>query len=152
MNPVNQSACGPREEPGSPRAVNNVRGWLLVLCLLLLVWQPISLALVSSSVLDALAVRGLPLALVLMTRVLVTAFGIAAGLALLGRRAGAVTMAKVSLAVSAATDVFVYTTPFFPSNRPPGDTALVVGASLAYYGVWMMYLFRSRRVKETFSI
>ena len=128
------------------------RGWLLVFCLLLLVWQPVSLGLTASGVLDSLAVRGLPLALVLMMRVLVAAFGIAAGLALLGRRPGAVTMAKVSLGASAATDVFVYTTPFFPKNRPPGDTALFVGASLAYYGVWMIYLFRSKRVKEMFPI
>jgi hypothetical protein len=135
MNPVNRSASG----------------WLLLFCLLLLVWQPLSLALVASSVLGALTIRGLPLALVLMTRVLAAALGIAAGLALLGRRAGAVTLAKVSLAASAATDVFVYTTPFFPSNRPPGDTVLVVGASLAYHGVWMIYLLRSKRVKETFS-
>jgi hypothetical protein len=133
------------------RAGDGVGGWLLLLCLLLLVWQPVSLGLVASSVLGALTIRGLPLALVLMARVLVAAVGIAAGLALLGRRAGAVTLAKVSLAVSAATDVFVYTTPFFPSNRPPGDTALVVGASLAYHGVWMIYLFRSKRVKEIFS-
>ena len=141
MNPVNHSA-----------SASGPRGWLLLLCLLLLAWQPISLGLIASSVLGALAIRGLPLALVLVTRVLVAAFGIAAGLALLGRRAGAVTLAKASLAASAVTDVFVYTTPFFPNNRPPGDTALVVVASLAYYGVWMMYLFRSKRVKETFSI
>lgn len=139
MNPVNQA----------PRGIS---GWLLLFCLLLLVWQPVSLGLVASSVLDALALRGLPLALVLVMRILVAAFGIAAGLALLARRAGAVTMAKVSLAASAATDVFVYTTPFFPNNRPPGDSALVVAASLAYYGVWMMYLFRSKRVKNTFSV
>src|SRR5207244_3902261 len=117
-------------------------GWLLVLCLVLLVWQPISLGLIASGVLDSLPVRGLPLALILMARVLVTALGIAAGLALLGGRPAAVTMAKVSLAASAATDVFVYTTPFFPNNRPPGDTVLVVIASLAYYGVWLLYLFR----------
>ena len=141
MNPVNHSA-----------SALSPRGWLLVLCVLLLVWQPASLGIVASSVLGALAIRGLPLALVLVTRVLVAAFGIAAGLALLGRRAGAVTLAKASLATSAVTDVFVYTTPFFPNNRPPGDTALVVVASLAYYGVWMIYLFRSKRVKETFSI
>ena len=133
------------------RAGSGVGGWLLLLCLLLLVWQPVSLGLVASSVLGGLTIRGLPLALVLIARVLVAALGIAAGLALLGRRAGAVTLAKVSLAVSAATDVFVYTTPFFPSNRPPGDTALVVAASLAYHGVWMTYLFRSKHVKEIFS-
>ena len=116
----------------------------------MLVWQPVSLGLVASSVLGGLTIRGLPLALVLIARMLVAALGIAAGLALLGRRAGAVTLAKVSLAASAATDVFVYTTPFFPSNRPPGDTAIAVGASLAYHAVWMIYLFRSKRVKETF--
>jgi len=131
--------------------VNKVGGWLLVFCLLLLVWQPLSLGLVASSVLGSLAVRGLPAVLVLITRLLVAALGIAAGIALLGRRAGAVTLAKVSLAASAATDVFVYTTPFFPNNRPPGDTVLFVAASLAYHGAWMIYLFRSKRVKEIFS-
>ena len=136
------------------KSVNNappLRGWLLVLCLALLVWQPISLSLTASRVLESLPVRGLPLVLVLAMRVLVAALGIAAGLALFGRRPGAVTMAKVSLGVSAATDVLVGTTPFFPSNRVPGDTALFIGTSLAYYGAWMIYLFRSQRVKETFS-
>ena len=137
------------------KPVNNApppRGWLLVLCLLLLVWQPVSLGLTASRVLDSLVVRGLSLALVLVMRVLVAAFGIAAGLALLSRRPGAVTMAKLSISVSAATEVFMYTTSFFPNNRPPGDTTLFVGASLAYYGIWMIYLFRSKRVKEMFPI
>jgi len=133
-----------------PSAPSGVRGWLLVLCVLLLVWQPISLGLVASSVLDALVVRGLPLALVLVVRVVVTAIGIAAGLALLGRRPAAVPMAKASLVASAATDVFVYTTPYFPNNRMPGDTPIVIAASLAYYAIWLAYLFRSKRVRNTF--
>ncbi len=128
-----------------------VSGWLLVLCALLLVWQPISLGLVASSALDSLAVRGLPLALLIVARVLVTSLGIAAGLALLGRRAGAVTLAKVSLVLSAATDAFVYTTPFFPSRRAPGETPLFVLASLAYYALWLLYLFRSKRVRDTYG-
>src|SRR3990172_2833390 len=121
---------------------NNLPGWLLVLCALLLVYQPISLALAASLALDALLVRGLPMVLVLVARGLVTAFGIAAGLALVGRRTGAVTMAKSSLVLSAATDVFVYTTPFVPSNRLPGTTPLYVAGSLAYYSIWLAYLFR----------
>lgn len=128
-----------------------VRGWLLLLCMLLVGWQPLSLGLAASSVLDALPVRGLPLAVVLVVRVLAAALGIAAGLALIGRRPSAVTLAKTSLVVSAATDVFAYTTPHFPSNRPPGDTTIVVAASLAYYGIWLVYLFRSRRVRNTFT-
>src|ERR1700681_1236228 len=100
MNPVNQSTSDRQ-----PRA-QSARGVLLLFCLLLLVWQPVSLGLVASSALGALTIRGFPLALVLTMRVLAAALGIAAGLALMGRRAGAVTLAKVSLAASAATDVF----------------------------------------------
>jgi hypothetical protein len=128
-----------------------VGGWLLVLCVLLLIWQPLSLGLLASGVLNDLALRGVPLALVLLLRVLITAFGIAAGLALINRRPAAVTMAKASLIVSAATDVFVYLTPYFPSNRMPGETPFYIAASLAYYAIWLAYLFRAKRVKNTFG-
>src|SRR5262245_13430319 len=93
----------------------NAGGWLLLLCALLLVWHPLSLGLAASSVLDRLPTRGLPLALVLLLRLLVTALGIAAGLALLARRGGAVALAKTALLASAATDLFVYLTPFYPN-------------------------------------
>jgi len=133
------------------RAVKSgIGGWLLVLCLLLLIWQPISLGLVASSMLNALASGGLPAVLILLTRLIVAGFGIAAGLTLLGRRPGAVTLAKLSLALSAATDVFVYTTPFFPSNRAPGETPIYIGVSLAYYIAWLVYLARSKRVRDTY--
>jgi len=127
-----------------------IGGWLLVLCVLLLLWQPLSLGLLASGVLDDLARRGLPLAMVLLLRVIVTAFGIAAGLALVNRRSGAVTLGKVSLIASAATDVFVYATPYFPSNRMPGETPFYIAAALVYYIIWLAYLFRSKRVKNTF--
>ena len=128
-----------------------VRGWLLVLVILLIVWQPVSLGLVASTVVDAIAIRGLALALVLTLRVLVTAFGIAAGIALAGLRPHAVGLAKASLIASALVDLFVYATPYFPNNRFPGDTPFYVAATLAYYGVWLMYLVRSRRVRRTFG-
>ena len=142
------NAPGTRVSGGTPSGVG---GWLLVLCGLLIVWQPVSLGLVASGALDALPVRGLPLALVLMARLLVTAFGIAAGLALLSRRPAALTMAKVSLVASAALDVFVYTTHYFPNNRLPGDTPLFIAVSLAYYTIWIAYLLCSKRVRHTFS-
>jgi len=140
-----------RQPRPADRRPQGVGGWLLLLCVLLLVWQPVSLGLVASSVLDALAIRGLPLALVLVARVLAAALGIAAGLALLRRLPAAVALAKLSLVVSAAVDLFVYTTGYFPSNRMPGDTPMVAGAALAYYGIWLTYLFRSERVRRTFG-
>ena len=121
-----------------------------MLCGLLLIWQPISTGLVTSSVLDSVAIRGLPTALILILRILVTGFGVGAGLALIGRRPGAVGMAMVSLIASAATDMIVYLTPYFPSHRAPGETPLYVLVSLAYGTVWMIYLILSKRVHATF--
>jgi len=130
---------------------SGIGGWLLVLCLLLLIWQPISLGLVASSMPDVLASGGLPAVLILLTRLIVTGFGIAAGLALLGRRPGAITLAKVSLVLSAATDVFVYTTPFFPSNRAPGEAPIYIVVTLAYSTLWFLYLLGSKRVQSTYG-
>jgi hypothetical protein len=90
-------------------------------------------------------------ALLLILRLLATGFGVASGLALLGLRPGAVAMTRVSLAASAAIDMIVYLTPYFPSNRAPGETPVYVLASLAYHGFWLGYLFRSKRVKATFG-
>ena len=128
----------------------SVRGWLLLLCVLLLVWHPLSLGLAASSMLDRLPVRGLPFALVMLLRLLVTALGIAAGLALLARRGGAVALAKTALLASAMTDLFVFFTPYYPNNRLPGDTVWYVAASLAYHGIWLTYLYRSTRVRNTY--
>ena len=122
-----------------------------MLCGLLLIWQPISTGLVTSSALDSVAIRGLPAALILILRIIVTGFGVGAGLALIGRRPGAVGMAMVSLIASAATDMIVYLTPYFPSHRAPGETPLYVLVSLAYGTVWMIYLIRSKRVQRTFQ-
>ena len=61
-------------------------------------------------------------------------------------------LARASLLLSAGADVFVYATPYFPNNRPPGDSALILAASLVWYGVWLMYLWRSKRVRQTFSL
>jgi hypothetical protein len=122
-----------------------------LLCRVLVIWQPLSLGLIASSALNSLSVRGLPLALVILGRLAVAAFGVAAGLALWRQRPGAVTLARASLLLSAAADVFVYATPYFPNNRPPGDSTLILAGSLAWYSLWLMYLWRSKRVRHTFS-
>ena len=128
-----------------------IGGWLLLLCRLLIVFHPLSLAVTASSVLNALFVRGAPVAIVLIIRLAVVAFGVAAGRALQNLRQDAVALARLALLMSAATDVFVYTTPYFPSNRLPGDTTFYVVASLAYHGAWLAYLARSKRVRQTFG-
>ena len=84
----------------------------------------------------------------MILRLLATGFGVAAGLALLGMRPGAVLLTRIALAASAATDLFVYLTPYFPSNRAPGETPVYVLVSLTYHILWLAYLFRSKRVRR----
>ena len=83
-------------------------------------------------------------------RLAIAAFGVAAGLALWRRRSSAVTLAKASLLLSAGADIFVYATPYFPNNRPPGDTQWFLAGSLAYHAAWIGYLLRSTRVRNTY--
>lgn len=128
-----------------------VGGWLLLLCRLLVVFHPLSLAVTASGALGALSVRGTAVALILILRLVVVGFGMAAGRALQTLQPGAVRLAKAALLASAAADVFVYTTPFFPNNRQPGDTIYYVAATLAYHAAWLGYLVRSKRVQATYS-
>jgi hypothetical protein len=124
-----------------------VGGWLLLLCRLLIVFHPLALAVTASNALGSLSARGTSVALILILRLIVVGFGMAAGRALQRVQPGAATLARAALLASAATDVFVYTTPYFPNNRVPGDTPLYVAATLAYHGAWLLYLARSKRVR-----
>ena len=128
-----------------------VGGWLLLLCRLLVVFHPLSLAITASGALSSLSARGTRVALILILRLAVVGFGMAAGRALQTVQPGAVTLGNAALLASAATDVFVYTTPYFPNNRPPGDTVYYVAATLAYHGAWLIYLARSSRVRTTYA-
>lgn len=128
-----------------------IRGWLLVLCALLTVWEPVNLGLLASSLLPSLVDHPSELAL-LALRIGATALGVAAGIALWTLRPDAVRLAKVALCVSALTTSVILLTPYFPSNRLPGTTGPRLAVSMAYYAGWYAYLVKSRRVRQTYGI
>jgi hypothetical protein len=127
-----------------------VGGWLILLCRLLLVYQPVSLALSASAALNSWPTRGPKVLVAIAIRVVVTGINVAAGLALTNRAPSAVRLAQAALLLSAACDVFILTTSFYPNNRPPGDTPFYVAATLLYHSIWLVYLARSRRVRATY--
>src|SRR5579872_6567475 len=85
----------------TPSDTRRVGGWLLLLARLLILFQPLNLAVVAASATSAIAVRGAPVVAVLVLRLLVTAFGVAAGIALQNLRPGAVTLTKFAIVASA---------------------------------------------------
>ena len=129
----------------------HIGGWLLVLCVVLLVWQPAQFALAASTTITAVGVRGAGVIVVFLARLVVTAFGAAAGFAIMRRRHAAIRMTITALIAIAVVDVFVELTSFFPSNRVPGDAPLYAAASAAFHGGWALYVARSSRVRRTLT-
>ena len=70
-----------------------VGGWLVLLCRLLLVYQPLSLALSASAALNSFPTRGPRVLVAIAIRVFVTGVNVAAGLALTNRAPSAVRLA-----------------------------------------------------------
>jgi hypothetical protein len=126
-------------------------GWLLILSRLLIVYQPVSLAISASAALDSYPTRGPKVLVAVAIRVAVTGVCVAAGMALTNLSPSALSLTRVALVLSAASDIFILTTPYYPNNRPPGDTPYYVAASVLYHGAWLFYLARSARVRNTFS-
>jgi hypothetical protein len=126
-----------------------LRGWLLVVSRILLIYQPLNLAVSAATALNSMPTRGPKVLVAIAVRVIGAAVCVAAGLALTNRHAGAVRLAQIALLISAACDVFIYTTSFYPNNRPPGDTPYYVAGTIALHGVLIIYLWRSKRVDES---
>lgn len=132
---------------GSARATGPV--WLLGM--LLTLWEPASFALVAAGAFNAISVRGAPVALLLIARLGTTALAFAAGRALLDLRPGAPALTRAALVALAAVQLMAELTPWFPTNRLPGDTPFYVGWTVLYYGSWLLYVVRSGRVARLFG-
>jgi hypothetical protein len=129
-----------------------VRGWLLLLCILLTVWNPATLALVAASRVEGPGTTSHLALTLLAVRLVVTSVGVAAGLALWHKRAGAVTLAKASLMLSALEVVGRLSARPGSSDAPPGTRLPLALALIVYNGAWYLYLEKSRRVRATYGL
>jgi hypothetical protein len=129
-----------------------VRGWLLLLCLLLAIWNPATLAVTAAGRIGT-AVPPSTLVLVLLAvRLVVTGIGVAAGMALWHKRVGAVRLAKMSLVLSAVEIVGRLSTRDGLSEAPPGTRLPLAIALIVFNAAWYMYLEKSRRVRVTYGL
>jgi hypothetical protein len=126
----------------------NTGRWLRVLIFLLTIWEPLAFALAAAGAFNAVFVRGLPVVVVLMARLATTALCIAAGRALDNGKPSGPRLARFALLAAWCVTVLVYVTPYFPTNRLPGQTPFYVAAASAYYGGWLAYLGLSKRVRS----
>ena len=128
-----------------------IRGWLLLLCILLTTLNPALLAVVAAS--SVANVGTTPFGLTLLgIRLVVTGVGVAAGMALWHKRPGAVTLAKAALVLAAVEAIGRLSTRTGLSEAPPGTRLPLALAVIAYNGLWYMYLEKSRRVRATYGL
>jgi hypothetical protein len=134
------------------RSPEPIRGWLHLLCILLTIWNPATLAFVAASRLGSAGAMTTFGVLLLGIRLVVTSVGVAAGMALWHRRAGAVTRAKGSLMLSAVEVVARLSSRASLAEAPPGTRLPLALALIVYNGAWYLYLEKSRRVRATYGL
>lgn len=105
----------------------------------------------AAEALAALPVRGWPLALLLVARLVVTAVGLAAARSLWDVRPGAPALARLAVVLSAAIQLLIYATSIAPNNRMPGDTVIYAALTVVVHAGWLAYLARSARVRRTYA-
>ena len=129
-----------------------VRGWLLLLCAVLAVVNPATLAVVAASRVGGSVPPSTLVLTLLVVRLVVTGVGVAAGMALWHKRAGAVQLAKASLVLSSLETVGRLSTRVGFSETPPGLRLPLAIAVILFNAAWYLYLEKSRRVTATYAL
>ena len=129
-----------------------VRGWLLLLCVVLAVVNPAALAVVAAARVGGSVPPSTLVLTLLGVRLVVTSVGVAGGMALWHKRPGAVPLAKASLVLSACETVGRLSTRVGLSETPPGLRLPVAVAVIVFNAAWYFYLERSRRVRATYRL
>jgi uncharacterized YccA/Bax inhibitor family protein len=110
-----------------------------LLAVLLLVVEPVTLALRASGAIASLIERGPASIAFLVICLAIAGLGMAAGRRLWQRRAGGIVLARWTLAFSLAAVVVSHTTRLWPDTLPPGLAGPVLTATLAWYGAWLAW-------------
>ena len=119
-----------------------------VLCAYLAVWIPLNAAALASSALPSLDVRGAAGALELAVHLGCAAVCVAAGWMLWNRRAAGIWFAAAALSVNAVTGIQAVHFSALPRDVPPGLAWPLTVFTLAFTSAWLVYLRRSRRLRE----
>ena len=129
-----------------------MNGWLLLLCAILTVWNPLALALRLSAVALNLPSMSTAALISLAVRFVLTSLGVSAGISLFMRRPWAVDLTKVTLVLFCVEAVARLSTRIGLSEAPPGTRLPLAVLLIAHNATWYAYLQKSQRVRELFDL
>ena len=124
------------------------RAWLMLLCAALLLWRPLDYAFELSQSLTTLGMRGVPGAIELLFHGIVAAVAVAAAQSLWSERPSGPSLAAVALIGSAAATVQTVYWTALPHQTVPGSERLISALAIGHAAIWLLYLRRSRRIRE----
>jgi hypothetical protein len=127
------------------------RGWLLLLCVALLVWRPLDFAVELLQTLRSLSMRGVLGAIELLAHAAVATLAIVAVRALSVGVPAAPRLAGAALIASAAATVQSLYWSALPHQTIPGDELPIAVLAVVHAIGWLVYLARSRRVRAMTS-
>jgi hypothetical protein len=123
------------------------RIWVLLLCAVLMVWQPLTFAVEASSSLTSLGMRGASGAVELSIHGAVAALSVAAGWALWQSGPSGPKLARVAIVAAALVSVQSLYATVLPSNVFPSDRLPLALLTVAHAAAWLAYLWRSARIR-----
>ncbi|HEY8535404.1 MAG TPA: hypothetical protein VIL25_03110 [Vicinamibacterales bacterium] len=115
-----------------------------LLALLLMVWEPLNLALLAAGIISRLPERGWPALSLLAFRLVVASVGIIAGRALWSGAPGAVRLARWAVGLALVAVLLTYTTGWWPARLAPGVRGPAVVVLAGWHALWLAWLFRLR--------
>jgi Protein of unknown function (DUF2569) len=126
------------------------RGWLLLLCGYLALWQPLTFAAEATGAMETLTMRG-PVAVVeLMAHAAITAFAVAAAWALWNGNPNAPAIAEAAVACCTLEVLQSLSWSRLPHDVAPGDRWPIALAAITHATGWIVYLRKSRRVRSLY--
>jgi hypothetical protein len=124
------------------------RSWSIVLSITLLLWRPLDFAFELAATLPTLGMRGVAGVVELSFHGLVAALAVAAARALSNGMSSARVLTAAALVASAAATVQSLHWSVLPHQTKPGDETLLSIAAIAIAALGLVYLARSRRMRE----
>jgi hypothetical protein len=127
------------------------RGFLLILCVVLVGWWPIGFAVEVAETLPTIGMRGAAGVVELLFHGAVAALAVAAVRTVWTAMPAGPILAAAALVASAAASVQSLYWSVLPHQTKPGDELPLAILSVLHAAAWLVYLSRSRRVREMAS-
>jgi hypothetical protein len=120
-----------------------------IVAALLVVVEPLTLALAASAALEWLLSRGAVAIAFLLARLAITGIGMVAGMRLWDERPGGIALARLSYAGQFAVTLVAHTTRLWPTTLAPGVAEPAFAFGLAWHAGWLAWTFFADRTSRT---